>query len=127
MRSLLMCITPTDGRREDRGPQARRTGWRALVRENWYRDVWLFGITLLCLGAIMFGYAANKDRIDEIQSSRLDTCQRQNQRHDTASAIAQKRVSKDSRPLVGALVDALVPTQDCRELIAPPAIPEDSK
>lgn len=33
------------------------------VRDNWYRDVWLFLLSILVLGSIAFAYTLNKDRI----------------------------------------------------------------
>lgn len=58
-------------RSRDNHPGERRQdgpfGW-LLGRENWYRDVWLFLISIV----LVIGVKANKDRVADIQSSRVE-------------------------------------------------------
>jgi hypothetical protein len=45
-------------------------GWRRLVHDNWYRDLWLFAVTVIALAAILIGNHENHHRINDIQSER---------------------------------------------------------
>jgi hypothetical protein len=65
--------------------------WRVLVRENWYRDVWLLIITGVTLIALINASAES----DRIQAQRVDTiravCEAQNARN--AATIATLRIN----------------------------------
>lgn len=71
-----------DRRTRSHHPQERATdgpfGWLR-SRENWYRDVWLFIITVL----VFLSIQANGNRVDDIQASRveatLSSCQKTNE------------------------------------------------
>lgn len=47
----------------ERRTSRKAGGWRVLLRENWYRDLWLFVVTGLTLWAIL----ATKAHVDDIQ------------------------------------------------------------
>jgi hypothetical protein len=101
-----------------------------MVRENWYRDVWLFAITVLMLAATIIGINENRRRIAEIQQSRVQVCELQNARHDNSirtldELIAklppkQRKQAKGSRDANVILISALVPRQNCRMILLPP-------
>jgi hypothetical protein len=112
-------VMTAEERRIDEGRAARRSGWQIAIRENWYRDVWLFVITLCVLASMIFAYRSNRDRIADIQTSRLQTCERQNARHMHAVLVAQ-RSDVHNRDLVIALLDAIIPLQDCKLVVEPP-------
>lgn len=113
-------------------PKERHTdgGWRRLLRENWYRDVWLFLITTFAVVAVVTGRNENSQRIEDIQASRAEsirlTCVQQNERHDrsiaTLDAIIDARLRQApqergrleaSRATTRTLIRALVPKEDC--------------
>lgn len=114
-----------DGRRQDdEHPHFRL---RSLVRENWYRDVWLILISVGAIVAIVVGADANQDRVNDnkklieaIQESRVDAfttqCNNVNKRNQRASQKLQQappRANVDKR-IVKGLIDELAPyTPDC--------------
>lgn len=91
------------------------------LRENWYRDVWLAIISLVCVGTIFFGRA-------EIEESRRDAivraCQEQNARNMKAVTVLDRIIAGlpagdehdravRSRAGTVALIAAIAPTQNC--------------
>jgi hypothetical protein len=104
-----------DERLHDDGIESRR---RTIVRENWYRDVWLFVITVFMVGSLWLGIDANEDRIQDIQASRyifqLQNCQSVNARNLSAKAKARRIVSAQGQRTVTALIDEMLPFHgDC--------------
>lgn len=113
-------------------------GWRRLVRENWYRDVWLLAITIVALaGTIVAVNGANeaRDATREIQAQRIETiwssCRQQNARHDgtirelnvllrasmrTADPARRQQLSA-SRASTVLLINQLAPKQDCAMIV----------
>lgn len=51
---------PPHGRRAD---DHHRTGWRSVLRENWYRDIWLVVISAL----LLLGYIGQNNVLDDVQ------------------------------------------------------------
>jgi hypothetical protein len=105
-----------DERQHDDGIEARR---RTIIRENWYRDVWLFAITAFVVWVLIAGIGANEDRIGDIQQSRFlfqfQACVNTNGRNLEAKEKAKRlNLSPQGQETVVTLVDALVPfTADC--------------
>jgi hypothetical protein len=104
-----------DERQHDDGVESRR---RTIVRENWYRDVWLFVITAFMVVALWLGIDANDDRIEDIQQSRyifqLQNCQSVNARNLSAKAKARRIVSAQGQRTVTTLIDEMLPFHgDC--------------
>jgi hypothetical protein len=90
----------------------------SFLRENWYRDVWLFLITVFVVGATLAGISENQQRIDEIQESRyqfqLANCQSVNARNLSAKAKARETVSPEGQRTVRLLIDEMLPFyRDC--------------
>lgn len=126
--------SPRDERREDRGPQARTPAW---LRENWYRDVWLFLISLFCAVSIPVFYSANKDRIADVQTSRLENvrrgCEDSNAKNEHAKAKvnalrSQGKMSPEGAAVTKTLIDSLSEVhEDCeayaRQVVVPPEVP----
>lgn len=54
---------------------------RVHLRENWYRDVWLFAISLVALATIVVGRDALHD--SRVRSVKI-ACEQVNERHDRA-------------------------------------------
>lgn len=134
-------------------PQRRRTdrGWRMLVRENAYRDVWLLIITFFVLVAVIkVGGKADTASVQAqsaksvaaaIQRERARTirenCEQQNARHNEVFAVVRqllqrpaipprKLTAKQKQAQVDAtfrFVDALVPMKDCAVLVKRQAPP----
>jgi hypothetical protein len=110
-------VTGDNERMEDRGRRERRP--IPIVRENWYRDVWLLIITVFMVAALIGGIEANDDRIADVQESRflfqLQSCVNTNGRNLEAKAKAKELpLSANGRVVVVSLVDAMVPfTEDC--------------
>lgn len=116
----------------------QHSSWQIDWKTNFHRDLWLFLITVLVLISIVTAYSQNKDRIQDIQRSRLEVCERSNQRHDqaikTTMAILARPAAPSQRKLTPAQkaasrrqviqwVDSLVPKVDCRKILQPPTIP----
>jgi hypothetical protein len=128
-----------DERRHDHGKPARQRGeWELDWKSNVHRDVWLFLITVLVLISIVTAYNQNKQRIADIQASRLEVCERSNARHDqaikTTMAILARPAAPSQRKLTPAQraasqrqvirwVDSLVPKVDCAKILQPPSLP----
>lgn len=120
----------SERRREDR---RFRTNWR----ENAHRDVWMFLLSILVLISIVTAYNQNKDRIQDIQRSRLEVCERSNARHDQAIKTTMELLARPvtpqrkltpaqraaSRRQIIRWVDSLVPKVDCAKILQPPKIP----
>jgi hypothetical protein len=108
----------TDERREDNGIEARnheRPGW---LRENWYRDVWLFLLSAYIVAVTLAGVGANEDRIQDIQASRFEfqfqNCLSVNARNLKAKAKAREVVSPQGQRTVRLLIDEMLPfSRDC--------------
>jgi hypothetical protein len=104
-----------DERQHDDGIEARR---RTIIRENWYRDVWLFVITVFMVAAVLFGIGENEERIQDVQESRyifqLQNCQSVNARNLSAKAKARRIVSAQGQRTVTTLIDEMLPFhRDC--------------
>jgi hypothetical protein len=104
-----------DERLHDDGIESRR---RTIVRENWYRDVWLFVITVFMVAAVLFGIGENEERIQDVQESRyifqLQNCQSVNARNLSAKAKARRIVSAQGQRTVTTLIDEMLPFhRDC--------------
>jgi hypothetical protein len=104
-----------DERQHDDGIGARR---KTIVRENWYRDVWLLLITVFVVGILILGIGENDERIEDIQQSRyefqLQNCQSVNARNLKAKAKARQTVSAQGQRTVAALIDEMLPFhRDC--------------
>jgi hypothetical protein len=102
-------------RQHDDGIEARR---RTIIRENWYRDVWLFLITVFVVGILVLGIGENDERIEDIQQSRyefqLQNCQSVNARNLKAKAKARQIVSAQGQRTVLVLIDEMLPFhRDC--------------
>jgi len=101
-----------------------------MIRENWYRDVWLFVITVMVLAASIGGISENRHRIADIQQSRILVCELQNERHDNSIRTLDELIAKlppkqraqarAQRNANVVLISALVPKQPCRALVEPP-------
>lgn len=115
----------TDDRRED-GTKADR---KRRPPENWYRDVWLFVLTLLLYQALT-GVAGSVDRIDQSRHDvAFENCLSQNDRHNRTidkldNLVAkikdpqEKARAKLNRAGTVALIDALAPYhKDCRAYV----------
>lgn len=120
-----------DERQDDLGPEAREDpphrGWRAFVRENWYRDVWLLLITLFVVAVTLVGFAS-------IQESRYQAALLQCLQRNSANVMAKERLdellanvppaqAQRTKDFSIVLIDAMVPFErDCegraRELVA---------
>lgn len=123
----------------DDHPERRRDdhGWQTDLKVNSHRDIWMFILSILVLISIVTAYNQNKQRIADIQASRLEVCQRSNARHDQAikttmeilarpSANQRKMTAAQrvqSRRVVIEWVDSLVPRVDCAKILQPPTIP----
>jgi hypothetical protein len=114
----MRAIMADNERVDDTGRPDRRP--HPILRENWYRDVWLFVISVFMVLALLGGINANEDRINDIQQSRylfqLANCEASNARNMKAKAKAERLpLSPQGRKTVRALVDELQPfTKDCR-------------
>lgn len=111
---------------------------RVFIRENWYRDLWLFAISIVVLWASLVGQQNAKTAVDlshQIQQERRDAtysvCADQNRRHDATinqllievryykkhlprgTSAAQLQRSIDANI---SLINALAPAQDCKAL-----------
>jgi hypothetical protein len=92
----------------------------SFLRENWYRDVWLFVISVFLIVAVIVGDSENKERVDDVQQSRylfqLANCEASNARNMKAKAKAGRLpLSPQGTKTVVALVDELQPfTKDCK-------------
>lgn len=78
----------------------RRARLRVVVRDNWYRDLWLFVIS----GLVVLALANAQDASDRIQGQRkasvLGNCNAQNSRHDStvAALTAEENEAKPGGP-----------------------------
>jgi hypothetical protein len=104
-----------DERQHDDGIDARR---KTIIRENWYRDVWLLLITVFVVGILILGIGENDERIEDIQQSRyefqLQNCQSVNARNLSAKAQAKQTVSPEGQRTVLLLIDKMLPFHhDC--------------
>jgi hypothetical protein len=104
-----------DERLHDNGIESRR---RTIVRENWYRDVWLFVITVFMVAILVLGIGENDERIEDIQASRyefqLQNCLSVNARNLNAKAKARRIVSAQGQQTVTTLIDEMLPFhRDC--------------
>ena len=116
--------------------------------ERWYRDVWLFAITVLVYLALAADEqqdrdderqdAANAKLSYEIQAQRREfvwrACRNQNERHLKAEKVVDGRIRSlppgearqaavAGRAFTFALIDAIAPIQDCVEVVAEGAPP----
>jgi hypothetical protein len=110
-----MRLMAKDERQHDDGIEARR---RTIIRENWYRDVWLFVLSVFLVVAVVVANAENRQRIDEIQESRyqfqIQNCLSVNARNLSAKAEAMRSVSPEGQRTVRLLIDEMLPfNRDC--------------
>jgi hypothetical protein len=124
------------GRKEDTTHPMRRASdvWYIHSRENWYRDLWLFVISIVVAIAIIKAVStSNKasDLAQAIQRQRVsqarDNCLDENARHkntvDTLDGLiadlpaARRKQAEASRQFTVLLIDALAPVRDC-DLVA---------
>lgn len=117
-------------------PIEQRTPVRRFLRENWYRDVWLFILSALVLGSILAAVNANQNRIQDIQHERvratLRSCVDQNARHDRAIRVTARLLRRPAVPPVRKLtpkqeraqkvalarwIGALVPKRNCARFV----------
>jgi hypothetical protein len=126
-------------------PHRRRTdqGARRIIEslpERFYRDVWLFVISVLLLVTVAAGRAEstqrgadNRQRIADIQRSRVESlriqCKATNDRHDHALRLLQRLpISKRGQLVTSALINVMIPAhKDCtayaKRLVTPPPVP----
>lgn len=126
----------TDDRQNDHGIRSRRGQLELNWRANFYRDAWLFLLSVLLLVTTVVSYNENRDRVDDIQRSRIELCERQNMRHDRAIIAVNRLINRPASPRrhvtpaqrlqaaqqVRAVVDAMVPRQNCRVVLEPPNV-----
>lgn len=104
---------------------------RTFIRENAYRDFWLFAITVIALIAVI----RVEDAVDQVQQERANATRRNcvevNGRHDNTVRVldrvlnragqdltpAQRRDLEQSRAATILLIDALAPRRDCDDLV----------
>jgi hypothetical protein len=108
--------------------------WYINSRENWYRDLWLFLISIVVAIAIIKALGtSNKanELAHAIQEQRVtqahDNCLDENTRHRNTVATldgviarlpaARRKQAEASRQFTVLLIDALAPVRDC-ELVA---------
>jgi hypothetical protein len=121
-------------RRED-----RRHGWGRFIRENAYRDVWLFVLTGIVLWAAVGSWNASHDAVDAVDAVQEErarnvylSCEETNERHDETlgqlDALLDRELDRvetpeerarirASRTSTGLLIGALVPKRDCERRV----------
>lgn len=94
--------------------------------ERFYRDVWLFMITVIVVLGLLFGYQGNNNRLDDIQAERqrntLGACEATNRQNQAIVAFVTASIPKGRRddPDIVAYLDRArvsFPVQDCELVV----------
>ena len=122
----------------DRVPRRRKTDSRRqrfaeALPERFYRDVWLFLVSVLALASILIGQDQNRQRVEDIQASRVEAIRSQCESTHASLRQATKRVAalhfspRGSRATVAILQAMDRYPKDCEayalRTVTPPPIP----